>query len=270
MKKQLIRYLTIVLVMLGIGTIWGFSLKYKMQQICKEVRVEIMNDQDNYFIGITQLRKHLQEILYSETVDSRIIPKRMGEVNLNKVEKLLEENPFIRNAEVFRRNGGILEVRVQLKKAIARMTNMQGEQFYLDETGRLMPLSPYYTPNVILVGGRIFESVQAGDSLRTEQGRALLPLLQYVHADPFFSAQISEIVVDKDGNLILYPEAGSVKVEFGDTERYKEKFDHLQLFYKQVLQRTGWDRYKKISVQFRGQVVAEKRNVFDSDISEFN
>jgi cell division protein FtsQ len=269
MKHRFLKYAVIVAILSGLLILWGFSIQYKMQQLCQDIRVEIIQEEGNYFIGIEKLRNHLKTIIYDETRDSRVLPKTMGEINLIEVESLLEANPFIRNAEVYRRNGGVLEVKVQLRKAIARVMNVKGETFYIDTEGMLMPLSPDYTPNVLLVSGKVLESPAAGDTLRTEHGKALLPMLLHIHQDEFYRAQISEIVMDRDGNLMIYPETGSILVDFGTTARYKEKMENLMLFYRQVLNRTGWDRYRKVSVRYKGQVVAEKRNPFDPDISEF-
>lgn len=269
MKKNLLKYGLIFSVVCGLLVLWGFSIQYKMSQVCQDIRVEIIQEENNYFLGIDKLRDHLKGIIYDETRDSRVIAKTMGEINLNQVESLLESNPFIRNAEVFRRNGGILEVRVQLRTAIARVVNVKGETFYIDSEGKLMPLSPEFTPNVLLLSGKVLESIHIADTLRTETGKAIFPLLQHIHQDEFYRSQISEIVMDRDGNLTLYPEAGSILIDFGTTARYKEKLENLLLFYRQVLNRTGWDRYRKVSVRYKGQVVAEKRNPFDLDISEY-
>lgn len=269
MKVRILKYIMILAVLSGLLVLWGFSIQYKMRQACQDIRVEIIQEEGNYFIGIERLRAHLRSIIYDETKDSRVLAKTMGEINLIEVESLLEANPFIQNAEVYRRNGGILEVKVQLRKAIARMMNIRGESFFVDSEGKLMPLSPDYTPNVLLISGKVLESPSIGDTLRTENGKALLPMLQYIHQDEFFRAQISEMVMDRDGNLTIYPETGSILIDFGTTARYKEKLENLMLFYRQVLNRTGWDRYKKVSVRYKGQVVAEKRNPYDPDISEF-
>lgn len=269
MRKQWLKYLALVAVLAGLMVLWGFSIQYKMNQECRDIRVEIVQEDNNYFIGIERLREHLRSIIYDETRDSRVLAKTMGEINLNEVEHLLESNPFIRNAEVYRRNGGILEVRVQLRTAVARVTNVRGETFFVDSEGKLMPLSPEYTPNVLLVSGKVFESPAITDTLRSETFRNLFPMLQHIHQDEFYRSQISEMVMDRDGSLVLYPEVGSVLVDFGTPARYAEKLNNLLMFYRQVLNRTGWDRYKKVSVRYKGQVVAEKRNPFDPDISEY-
>jgi cell division protein FtsQ len=121
-----------------------------------------------------------------------------------------------------------------------------------------------------MVSGYITESLQMGDSLKSEIGKQLFPMLQYIHEDAFFRAQISELVVSQNGDITLLPEVGNISVEFGTSEEYQTKLENLMLFYRQVLNRTGWDRYKKVSVKFRGQVVATRTNPFGPDISEFN
>ncbi|MEJ7672207.1 MAG: hypothetical protein WKF59_05755 [Chitinophagaceae bacterium] len=42
-----------------------------------------------------------------------------------------------------------------------------------------------------------------------------------------------------------------------------EKFTNLLTFYKQVATKVGWNKYSKIDVQYKGQVVAVKRGVED-------
>jgi cell division protein FtsQ len=51
-------------------------------------------------------------------------------------------------------------------------------------------------------------------------------------------------------------------VQLGNGEDYKEKFDRLYSFYKQVWTKVGFEKYEKIAVQFKGQVVATKRGSF--------
>ena len=49
-------------------------------------------------------------------------------------------------------------------------------------------------------------------------------------------------------------------VNFGDTTRLAEKRDALKLFYSKVMPYKGWEEYDTISVKFRGQVVATRRD----------
>ena len=82
--------------------------------------------------------------------------------------------------------------------------------------------------------------------------------LRYVDKSSFLRSLVSEIVVDDAGELTIFPEVGDVVIEFGKPIRIKEKFDNLELFYHNVLNKVGWKKYKSISLKYREQIVAEK------------
>jgi cell division protein FtsQ len=46
----------------------------------------------------------------------------------------------------------------------------------------------------------------------------------------------------------------------GDGKDIQERFRKLDIFYRQVLAKTGFNTYSDINIQFEGQVVATKRN----------
>ena len=52
------------------------------------------------------------------------------------------------------------------------------------------------------------------------------------------------------------PVLGDQKILFGDTSRMKDKLNNLFVFYNNVLNRIGWDKYETLDVRFKGQVVA--------------
>ncbi len=56
----------------------------------------------------------------------------------------------------------------------------------------------------------------------------------------------------------MIPVVGNHIVKLGEGEDIAAKFNRLMIFYKQVLAKTGFDAYKLIDVQYRGQVVASK------------
>ena len=97
------------------------------------------------------------------------------------------------------------------------------------------------------------------DSIANSQIMELREFLEYVDGDEFLRSQVSEVVLEEDGDLILYPEVGDVIIEFGKPVRIADKFDNMKLFYDKVLNKIGWDKYRQISLKYRGQVVAERR-----------
>jgi hypothetical protein len=61
----------------------------------------------------------------------------------------------------------------------------------------------------------------------------------------------------------MIPKIGSQIIEFGNAADVEEKFNKLQLFYKNVMVKTGWSKYSIINVQYKNQVVAKRRGAED-------
>jgi cell division protein FtsQ len=86
--------------------------------------------------------------------------------------------------------------------------------------------------------------------------RKIVALATAIHADSFWNAQVSGVALDSVGMFELTPVLGEHKILFGDTARMQEKFDNLLAFYKNVLNRIGWDKYEVLDVRYRNQVIA--------------
>jgi cell division protein FtsQ len=116
-----------------------------------------------------------------------------------------------------------------------------------------MPLSQnyiYYTTVVTNVPELKNDSASWG--LRQQ----IVKLVSVIQSDTFWSAQISQVIVDSAGSFTLMPVLGDHKILFGDTSRIQDKFSNLFEFYKDVLNRIGWDKYETLDVRFSGQVIA--------------
>ena len=61
-----------------------------------------------------------------------------------------------------------------------------------------------------------------------------------------------------EGDFELIPLVGKQLIILGDANDIKEKFDNLQIFYKQGLSHEGWDKYDTINLKYRNQVVCTK------------
>lgn len=111
-----------------------------------------------------------------------------------------------------------------------------------------------YSARVPLLSGSYFA---ARRSLASEKDGALLALLQHIQQDPFWRAQIAELAVEQDGQVTMWPQVGNHRIELGTPTDLEAKFKKLKLFYKHVLPYKGWDRYSRVNVQYRNQIVCE-------------
>jgi cell division protein FtsQ len=122
-----------------------------------------------------------------------------------------------------------------------------------------MPLSGRFTAFVPVATGNIYEDYRDGDSAMSFVLRELFKIATYVDKDAFWRAQIDQIFVTAESELVLVPKLGNHQIIFGNTEQMEDKFNRLMLFYREALSRVGWDKYKAINLRYRGQVVAVKR-----------
>lgn len=102
--------------------------------------------------------------------------------------------------------------------------------------------------------------VVSGNFSRKFPPASVLPLVNYIKADPMLSELVSIVVAENQHNLILVPRIRGHVINFGDTTRLGEKKRALTLFYRQVMPYKGWEEYDTISVKYRGQVVATRRD----------
>jgi cell division protein FtsQ len=86
----------------------------------------------------------------------------------------------------------------------------------------------------------------------------IFPMINYIRNDSFWNAQIDQIWVDRDGEIDLIPRAGHHIVHLGTTENFMEKLDNLEAFYTEILPVAGWNTYKRINLEYKGQIVCNK------------
>jgi cell division protein FtsQ len=92
--------------------------------------------------------------------------------------------------------------------------------------------------------------------LQSKKGEPLMELIRFLNTDKFWKAQIAEMYVDKDGEVLLTTVLGDQRIELGMAEDFESKFSKLRIFYDKVLSK-DWSRYSKISVKFQDQIVCE-------------
>jgi len=82
-------------------------------------------------------------------------------------------------------------------------------------------------------------------------------MINFITDDPFWKAQIAQIDIAENGELILYPQVTKQYVEFGTVENMETKFKRLKVFYKNILPQQGWNKYSRINLKYKDQIIAE-------------
>ncbi len=236
------------LIIFVIGTLAFTSIESR-NIMCTDI--EVVFDKDEA-INIDKARL----VKLVKATDRKIFSKTLNEINSEIFEGEIEKIPAILRADVYKlmvnEKGtykGVLVVKVKHREPVMRVITSHGS-YYLDKFGVRIPVSSSYTTNVLVASGSISEKFAI---------EKLLPFVLYVEDNDFWNAQIEQIFVQEDGDVLLTPLVGGHTIELGEVDNYREKLHVMSEFYKQVLAKNNWDKYEKISLKYNNQVVAKRR-----------
>lgn len=204
------------------------------------------------------LRRDVMGYLTNEGADP-IVGKDYADVDFRQLEKRLLGHGLIKSCQISRDLNGDLLVVIEQPRPIARfMGSGNGAKpvtgQYISEEGRFFPISMNYSARVPIVTGDYFAQNR---SLTNERNKPLLELLTFIRNDPFWRAQIAEVTVNQQGDVTMWPQLGNHRIEFGEPTDLDVKFKKLKLVYTNVFPAKGWDRYNRVNVQYRNQIVCE-------------
>jgi cell division protein FtsQ len=251
----------IVLLSLGILAASGLlvllvaAIKHKGQKICEGVLVSIRGGAQYSFLN----RQEVLKIMVPGEIP--VFKGRvMAEVNLQKLEALLEANVWVKDAELFFDNNAMLRVNIEEREPVARIFTQEGNSFYIDAAGKQLPLSNRAQVQLPIFTGYPAEKVRTADSSMLRQIRELS---LYIAADSFWAAQIAQVDITAQRTFELVPVIGNHIVQIGDGNNCAEKFNRLLLFYQQVAAKAGMDKYSVVNVQYKQQVIGTKRGTIN-------
>ncbi len=231
---------------------------------CKKLDIAIDFESGNNFISVEEIR----DIVYSQV--SSFTKRSIKDINLEKIESALLKNPYIFKAEVFSTLEGIVKIKVQQRKPIIRVVNKEGESYYIDNVGKLMPLCDNYTARVPIVTGEIFTKYSSSLQMKintkehdsTLVKRSIMykifKIADFICKSDFWNAQIDQIAINEKHEIELIPKVGNHLIVFGDIDEMQEKFNKLLVFYKKGLNKVGWGRYSIVNLKYKNQVVCTK------------
>ena len=229
----------------------GFGNRKQGQIIYKDLLVSIEDRYENFFVDeedvIEMITDNGQKVFEGKLVT---------ELDLKLLENKVKKESFIKDAEVYRDLKGNVLVRATQRRPIARIISESGNHLYIATDGTILPISRKYTAKVVLIRG--LTSLKPGDNILTKtETRSLMNVLEFIYRDEFWKAQITEIEVQKNGDLIFYTQVSRQYVEFGKPEIIENKFARLKIFYKDILPRKGWNVYERVNLKFKDQIICE-------------
>lgn len=240
---------------------------YNANRKCKDLVITV--DTNNQYSVLSE-----EDLLAQINATAEpIVGQKNKDLDLEFLESMLEDNIYVRDADVFLNIDGVVEVNIQQRRPLVRLTNTYNETYFLDDFGRIMPLSPDHASRVIVANGYIPENQEEileidkdmeeyPDSLQQlNMHYKIYSLARYIEQDEFLNALIAQIYINKEGQFELVPLVGDHIIVLDDPlDNIDIKCENLKIFYDQGLPKMGWDRYKMIDISIENQVICTLRD----------
>ncbi len=247
-KKNILIYSFSGLIILILIT---FSGAKNHDRKVKSVDISIEQEDGNFFTD----KLEVMDLMTLGNTDF-IIGSEFSYVNPKTLEERVKANPFVKDAQVFRNLKGHLEVRVVQSKPIARVFIDGKNDKYIDTEGNILPINARHTARVPLVE-TAFPFSWKTNLHETNFGVDVFQLLKFIEREAFWKAQIAHVIIQKDGEIKLFPQVTKQTIEFGYPKELDVKFNKLMIFYKEILPIKGWNEYNRVNLKFEDQIICE-------------
>jgi len=210
---------------------------------CTKVNVNIADSDVKGFLNEDFVKLQLQR--------SKLYPvgDLMSQVNVRAIEESLQKSPLVDSVECYKSQSGHVNIEIAQRLPVMRIMADNGEDYYLDHLGAVMPASQYASDLVVATG---HISKQYAQKVLTRVGNLIL-------GDAFWRNQIEQLHILQDGSVEMVPRVGDHIVYLGSPTGLSRKLERLEKFYKYGLSQAGWNKYERISVEFDNQIICKKR-----------
>ena len=253
--RKTIQKILFVLMWISIGagmlTLLVAAISKKNRDRCSDYEISINGVKNSFFLD----EKDVLQLLAGAGMGN-IKGQLISDINLRRLESLLEDNVCVKDAQLYIDNRDVLHIIIKERKPVARIFTRENDTYYIDENKIRMPLSDKMSANVpVFTGFPQSKLLNEKDSLLLDH---IKTTALFIINDSFWMSQVAQIDITEQRTFEMIPLAGNHLVLLGDGEHIDKKFHRLFVFYKEILSKTGLDKYPVLDLRYEGQVVAVK------------
>ena len=256
-KKTFLVAFDLVIVAYLVMALTSWNRPSRENAVCTKVVIDIADENVNGFLNSAEVKVLLER--------SRLYPlsKRMDDINPRQIEQALKGMPFVKTAQCYATDDNHVCITITQRTPIVRVKSMNGDDYYIDDNGGVMPNSQY-TSDMIIVTGSVSPQYAC---------QYVYLLAQELMGDDLWRNQVEQVNILPDKTVELVPRVGNHVINIGqlptaatNAERsdavaafVKKQMHRLELFYREGLKYAGWERYEYISLEYSNQIVCRKR-----------
>ncbi len=225
--------------------ITAFNRPDAVSDVCSEVKIDIQEGVVRGFLNADEIK--------TELIRARLYPlgDRMEDVSGRKIEEKLQQNPFVETVQCYKTQTGRVLITLSQRLPVIRVKADNGDDYYVDTYGNIMP-NTLYVSDLVIATGHI---------TRSYAKKQLSRIGNFLIRNKLWFSQVEQIHVLDDGTIEMIPLVGEHIVYLGQPTGLSRKFSRLEKFYKYGLSQAGWNKYSYISVEFDNQIICKKRKL---------
>ena len=215
-----------------------------MAKECTEVEIDIEKESMEGFLNPSEVKKLLtQHKLYP-------LSQPMSSISPRKMEETLQKSPFVEKAECYKTLSGHVCINIKQRIPVIRIMADNGDNYYLDNHGNIMPEAGYAT-DILIATGHISKKYAQN---------VLSKIANHIVSNTFWKNQTVQLNVLANGTLEMVPRVGEHIVFLGSPTHIDNKLERLRKFYTYGLNKAGWNKYSYINVELNNQIICKKNN----------
>ena len=244
-KKTAVVLIDIALVVYLVFAITAFNKPDELTNVCNEVKINIKEDVVRGFLTAEEIKAQLQH--------AKLYPlgEPMDQVKTRIIEEALLKNPFVETAQCYKTQTGRVHITLSQRLPIAHVKAANGDDYYVDTHGNIMPTTQYVNDLVIVTG-----------QVSRRYAQQVLPRIgNFLLQDMMWRSQVEQLNVLPGGSMEMIPRVGEHIVYLGRPVHFPQKLERLEKFYKYGLSKAGWNKYSYISLEFDNQIICKKKKL---------
>ncbi|MBQ9363877.1 MAG: cell division protein FtsQ [Bacteroidaceae bacterium] len=246
-----IKFSAIVLLLLGLIAYLVFAMFTMTEpdpdERCKDVELVVSKNSKVNFVD----SKSMEALLKSHHLYPK--GKLLKDVDTRSIESLIAENDFVEKVECYKTSGGKLSIHVEQRNPVMYIIPDGQDGYYVDRSGKVIP-SNVFTTNMV---------VATGDISRKFASEELSDFGSFLQRNEFWNGQIEQVYVSKGSKgepvVELIPRVGDHVVYLGTFNDYEKKLRRLKIFYEKAMGTVGWNKYGKINLEYKNQIICTVR-----------
>lgn len=241
-RKTLLITLNVAMAAYLLLAITAFNNPDEKGLVCSQVKINIKDNIVDGFLNANEIKNILEmEKIYPLAID-------MKNINSREIEETLNKSPFVERATCYKTASGHVIIDVAQRMPVVRVMADNGDDYYVDNHGRILPQGKIAT-DIIIATGSISKKYAC---------KVLSKVANVIVHNKFWQNQVVQLNVLRDGSVEMVPRVGDNIVYLGRPYNINDKLSRMEKFYKYGLSQTGWNKYSYISVEFDNQIICKK------------